>query len=183
MIVAKFLDEERDLLIMLLCLTGVNLRVHLNDPGQPRLRLSSHDLAEREINEISLYSKDLELVNNRLNTLGYELSKYEGDRAIFVKSKTYVSEVELGDIVQLRTTWGKTPAGARCIVYDVFTQGQSLGICLLSEDGNDLGCFNEIEQGKYLIMLKRSGFRYKFKSSQELMSDYDYGIFDNAFIL
>lgn len=179
MTVQNFVSEERDLLITLLCLTGVKLTVTLADDA--RLRLSSIDLAEREIHKISLYARDLELVSNRLNTLGYELAGYEDDRAIFEKSLKYISILEVGDLIQLRTPWGNTPAGSRCLVYEIYKIGESLGVSLISEDGNDLGGFNQVEQGKYLILLKRTGFKYTFKSVNELSSDYDYGMFDKAF--
>lgn len=86
MTIEKFIDEERDLLIMLLGITGLKLKVSLTDDGNgSRLKLSSRDLREREIQEIAIYAQDLELINDRLISIGYELYGVIEDRAVYRK--------------------------------------------------------------------------------------------------
>lgn len=180
----QFLSKEQDLLILLLCLTGIKIKVPLTDDNnQSRLRVTSLDLIEQEIEEIYIYDKDLEMINDQLSSIGYVFSHKADDRCVFRKKSELnkIHEFEVGDIAELVEDYAIHEAGTLCFVYEDKSSGKKNGISLISIDGVNLGTFSTNQQVKFLKFIRYSGYDYSFRNAFQLKVDYQHGYFFNAF--
>lgn len=84
---------------------------------------------------------------------------------------------EMGDLVRVTTSFMGEPQGVLAVVYDLYPGG----VLIITENGADLGVFNEEEQEMYLELEKNTSFNYSFKNVMQLSRDFDDGVFNKVF--
>lgn len=84
--------------------------------------------------------------------------------------------MNIGDIVRLNQSFLDEPTGCLAYVYNI----ESDGCYIITENGEDLGLFDK-RQFKKLSYVCRSNFYYRFSTNEQLMYDWNDGLFLPAF--
>lgn len=91
--------------------------------------------------------------------------------------------LRIGDIVLIKKG-SPSGSGEFAYVYDTypdFDDKNELGVCLITESGNDTGGWSKEEQLHFLEPVRYSGFQYHFTSVMNLDQDFRIGTFDKVF--
>lgn len=94
-----------------------------------------------------------------------------------------MQNLTLGDMVIIKPH-SPSGSGERAYVYDTypdFDEKGELGVCLITETGNDTGGWSKAEQAQFLDPLPRPGWDYNFTNVIKLDRDFRDGIFDRVF--
>lgn len=94
----------------------------------------------------------------------------------------------LGDMVRIREN-SPSGGGERAYVYDTYSDFDmpgEVGVCLITESGNDTGGWSKMEQAQFLEPLPRTyyqggGWDYQFTNVIKLDQDFKAGVFDKVF--
>lgn len=91
-------------------------------------------------------------------------------------------QLELGDIVKLKTALLGNPAETQGVVYELYYLGEKRGVSAIFENGEYDG-FSEEEQSEFLERIGSYGSlkSYHFVNVIKLSRDFDEGVFDEAF--
>lgn len=92
--------------------------------------------------------------------------------------------MNVGDIVDLNTSFMDEPVGTLAFVYDTYADfdGRGRGVCIITQNGVDIGGFSVEDQFNFLTFRKHSGVEYQFTNVIQLGRDFMDGKFKGAFV-
>lgn len=89
-----------------------------------------------------------------------------------------MSNLKIGDIVDLNRSFMGEAAGTLAVVYDVYENG---GVQIITQNGVNIGGFSGEEAEQFLTFRKHTDFDYQFRSVMFLDDDWRKGVFKGAF--
>lgn len=84
-----------------------------------------------------------------------------------------IQSLQVGAIVKVHAPFLNEPVGVLALVYEQY--GNS-SVSIITENGTDLGGFNEQEQDMYLSYEYDSGMHYSFRNVMQLHRDFGSGL-------
>jgi len=94
-----------------------------------------------------------------------------------------MEELTLGSLARIKEN-SQTGSGELAYVYDTysdFDQAGKVGVCLITQSGNDTGGWSKEEQDMFLEVIGHTGWDYQFKNVIQLDRDFKDGIFTKIF--
>lgn len=180
---SQLLAEEREFIVRSLAFCGIRIIVPLSS-FQGRFKLSEIELVDQDIQEIHLLDTAYEGITSKLFDFGFMEKCKVGNWTIFVTPEEVLHEelfsgsFKVGNLVIVNGGFLGEPSGVRGLVYHVYENN----VCaIITENGVDLGGFNERDQKDFLIFIKDTFFRYQFKSVLKLSLDWNNGLFNLIF--